>query len=56
MHQLDSHLALGVDLGKLVVDVFEYTLGDLGSRHVRNESDREFSCKRRSRSGGEPPI
>lgn len=41
---LDGHLALGVDLGKLFLDVLQNALGDLGGGHVRYQSNREFAC------------
>ena len=44
MNHLDGHLAFGVDLGKLVVDVLQDALSDLGSGHVGDQPDREFTC------------
>lgn len=43
MNHLDVHLALGVDLGKLLLDVLQDALGDLGGGHVGHQSDRELA-------------
>jgi hypothetical protein len=44
VNHLDSHLALGVDLCKLGVDIVTNELGNLFQSQVGYESDGEFAC------------
>lgn len=50
MDHFDGHLALGIDLGKLFLDVLQDALGDLGGGHIRYQSNREFACEETRRA------
>jgi hypothetical protein len=48
VHHFDSHLALGLDLCKLGIDVVAYELGNSGEGQVGDQSDGEFTYVERA--------